>query len=187
MTDPIRAEIRQRLQPVLRVRQIREFTDDAPTEAELDAIVDAARWSGSSHNEQPWRFIVIRDRATLLALLAAGKPSTRSLATASAAVAIVVPGAEDRQLWHAFDEGRAAERMLIAASILGLAGGVSFTWVRPEVRAAMRDILGVPSEWNVRTMVALGHPTEGALRPKSGPGLARLPRHEVVFDERWGG
>ena len=43
-------------------RQYREFTDEPPTEAELHALTEVARWSGSSRNSQPWRFIVIRDQ-----------------------------------------------------------------------------------------------------------------------------
>jgi nitroreductase len=29
------------------------------------------------------------------------------------------------------------------------------------------------------------HPSEAARRPKSAPGTARLPRDEVIFNERW--
>jgi len=35
--------------------------------------------------------------------------------------------------------------------------------------------------------VQVGHPTDAARRPKSAPGEARLPREEVVFEERWPG
>src|SRR5690349_18494961 len=79
------------VRPLLQVRQIREFTPEPPTDAELDAIVDAARWSGSSTNSQPWRFITIRDRAALDRLHEAGLPQTRSLKTAPAAIAIALP------------------------------------------------------------------------------------------------
>jgi hypothetical protein len=36
----------------------------------------------------------------------------------------------------------------------------------------------------VRTLMALGHPTAEARKPKSAPGEARLPRDEVVFEGR---
>ena len=150
------------LRPLRRVRQIREFTDESITEEELAAIADAARWSGSSANEQPWRFILIRVAGTLLRLAEAGSPQTRSLRTASAAIAIAVPDEKDRAVSRAYDEGRAAERILIAASFLGL-----------------------PPDWLVRTIVALGHPSESARRPKSKPGEGRRPRQETVFEERW--
>lgn len=179
-SDELRA-----LHPLIRTRQARDYTQQAPTAAQIDAILTAARWTGSSHNEQPWRFIVVRRRATLDALADAARPSTRGLATAPVAIAIVVPATEERQLWHAFDEGRAAERMLVAATILGLGGGISFTWVRPELRVALREILGVPPDRNVRTIVAIGHPSEAGLQPKSPPGEARNPHSTMVFEERW--
>ena len=49
------------LRPLRRVRQVRQFTDQPIDPAALDAIVDVGRWSGSSRNSQPWRFIVLRD------------------------------------------------------------------------------------------------------------------------------
>jgi nitroreductase len=171
------------LRPLRRVRQIREFTDEPITVKELAAIADAARWSGSSSNDQPWRFILIRDVGTLRRLAEAGAPQTRSLRTASAAIAIALPDEKDPALSRAYDEGRAAERILIAASFLGLGGGIA--WIRTDARDAVREILGLPPDWLVRTIVALGHPSESARRPKSKPGEGRLPRRETVFEERW--
>jgi nitroreductase len=174
---------RETVRPLLRTRQIREFTQEPLTKAELGAIVDAARWSGSSSNSQPWRFIVIRDRVTIRAIHAAGVPQTRSLDTATAAIAIVVPADADHALSYAYDEGRAAERVLVAASMLGLGAGIA--WIRAAPLEAIRPLLGLPEDRIVRTVIALGHPTEAARRLKSAPGEGRLPREDVVFDERW--
>jgi nitroreductase len=173
----------ERVRPLLRVRQFREFLDQAVAASELDSIVDVARWSGSSANSQPWRFVVLRDRATIKRIADAAMPQTRALLTAPAAIAIALPGSTDHAVSHAFDEGRAAERILIGASLLGLGAGIS--WILPERRDAIRAILGLPGDRFVRTIVAVGHPTEAARRPKSAPGAARLPRNEVVFEERW--
>jgi nitroreductase len=170
------------VRPLLRVRQIRQFTDQAPSDEELAAIADVARWSGSGKNTQPWRFIVIRDRDVLLRIHEAGMPQTRSLATALAAIAIVLPDAQDA-VSNAFDEGRAAERMLIAASSLDLGAGIA--WAVPGIRSLVGQLLGVPPGWFVRTLVVVGHPTDEALAPKAPPGKARLPREEVVFEGRW--
>jgi nitroreductase len=170
------------VRPLLRVRQTREFEPDPPTDEEIAAVADTARWSGSSTNSQPWRFVVIRDRGVLSQIHEAGMPQTRSLATAPAAMAIVLPN-DDRSISYAYDEGRAAERMLIAASFLGLAAGIA--WVMPHVRGLVAELLGLPADRFVRTIVVIGHPTERALAPKNAPGQARLPRDEVVFDGRW--
>ena len=77
-----------RVRPLLRVRQVREFASTPVDPDALDAIADAARWSGSSRNGQPWRFVIIRDSETLRSIHEAGLPQTRSLATAQAAIAI---------------------------------------------------------------------------------------------------
>jgi len=171
------------LRPLRRTRQYRDFEPRPVDRAYLDALVDVARWSGSGSNSQPWRFIVIQDPTTIRAIHEVGLPQTRGLATAPAAIAIVVPSSPDRAVHDAYDDGRAAERILVAAAMLNLGAGIS--WIRHDVRAAVAPILDLPADRMVRTIVQVGHPTEAARAPKSAPGTARLPRDEVVFEERW--
>jgi nitroreductase len=177
-SDP--AEI---LRSLRRTRQVREFEPTPLDRATLDALADVARWTGSSRNSQPWRFIVVTEAATIRAIHDAGLPQTRGLATAPAAIAIVLPADPARAIGNAYDDGRVAERLLVAARMLDLGAGIS--WVRPDVLPAVAAILGLPDDRMVRTVVQLGHPTEAARRPKAAPGEARLPREDVVFDERW--
>ena len=172
-----------RVRPLLRTRQIRDFTDEPLSDATLDALADVARWTGSSRNEQPWRFIVIRDAATLRRLAEEGRPQTTPLRTATAAIAIVLPTDPRREVHDAYDDGRAAERVLVAAGLLDIGAGI--TWIRPEVRPVVAEALGLPPDQFVRTIIALGHPTDAARLPKMAPGTARLPRVQTVFAERW--
>src|SRR6185437_3611700 len=53
------------LRPLLRTRQVRQYTDEPVADDAVAALVDVARWTGSSRNEQPWRFIVLRDLAAV--------------------------------------------------------------------------------------------------------------------------
>ena len=133
-------------------------------------------------NTQPWRFIVIHEASTLRRLQVIGMPQTRSLETAVAAIAIVMPDPAD-DVSSAYDEGRAAERMLVAAGMLDLGAGIA--WIRSDVRAAVGEILALPPDRFIRTIVALGHPTDAARRPKTAAGAARLPREETVYEESW--
>lgn len=175
------------LRPLRRTRQVREFTDQPVDRRELDAIADVARWTGSSQNSQPWRFIVMTDVVVLRQIAEIGLPQTRSLRTATAAIAIVLPATDsDRhEIGVAYDDGRAAERILIAAGMLDLGAGIA--WIRSDVRPALGELLGLPADRYVRTLVSLGHPTEAALAPKAAPGEARLPHDESIFNERWPG
>ena len=77
MTDAIDA-----VRPLVRTRQIRDFTDEPLSDAELNALTEVARWTGSSRNNQPWRFIVIRDRTILRRVAEIGTPQTIPLRTA---------------------------------------------------------------------------------------------------------
>lgn len=171
------------LKPLRRTRQYRDFEARPLDRATLDALVDVARWSGSSRNSQPWRFIVVTDPSTLRAIHDAGLPQTRGLKTAPAAIAIVLPADPARAVPDAYDDGRVAERLLVAASILDIGAGIS--WIRSDVRPVVQPLLGIPDAWMVRTIVQLGHPTTAARAPKSAPGQARLPREETVFEDRW--
>jgi len=172
-----------RLRPLRATRQFREFTTEPVDRASLDTIADVARWSGSSRNSQPWRFIVVTDEAVLREIAALGLPQTRSLRTATAAIAIVLPADDGHEVAWAYDDGRAAERVVIAAGMLDLGGGIA--WIRSDVRAAVSERFGLPADRFIRTIVSLGHPTDAARQPKTAKGTARLPRNETVFEERW--
>lgn len=40
-------------------RSVRAFTPEPPTRAQLEQILEAARWAPSPHGRQPWRFVVV--------------------------------------------------------------------------------------------------------------------------------
>ncbi len=167
-----------RVRALVRTRQYRQYTNEAVSDEDLRALANVARWSGSSTNSQPWRFIVLRDHGLIRRLADAGDPQTRALRTASAALVITLPDSQTQRSSLAYDDGRVAERVLIAASILGLGAGI--TWVRPDVREQVARLLDLPEGRFVRTIMAIGHPTEQERLPRSAPGQARLPLDELV-------
>ena len=171
------ADASDAIQPLLAARQTRRFTDAPLDQAQLAAILDAARWSGSRQNRQPWRFVVVRD-AEARALLADAVDPPSPLADAAAIVAIVLPKEEGAAVSNAFDEGRAAERILVGATLLRL--GAAIAWVGPAARSAVARLLGVPDGHFVRTLVAVGHPAHDDAAERT-----RLPRDEVVRFERY--
>jgi hypothetical protein len=63
--------------------------------------------------------------------------------------------------------------------------GAGIAWIRSEVRAEVSGVFGLPTDRYIRTIIAIGHPSEAALKPKAAPGEARLARDETVFRERW--
>ncbi|MBA3236136.1 MAG: nitroreductase family protein [Chloroflexi bacterium] len=163
------------LRALRRTRQVRRFTDDPVSDTHLRAILEVARWTGSSENRQPWTFIVLRDRADR-ERIAEVAPYARHLARAPLGIAIEMSG--ENAEWDAYDEGRAAERMLIAAGALGLGAGIG--WAVDSEQSRVAEFLGVVHPAFVRTIISVGHPTESSRRPRTPPGTARRALAEVV-------
>jgi nitroreductase len=163
------------LRTLRRTRQIRAFTDEPIDEADLQALLEVARWTGSSMNSQQWQFVVIRE-ARVRKRIGELSRYARYVAMAPLAIAIAMPG-EDLET-DAYDEGRVAERLLIAAGAMSLGGGIA--WTESPERAEIGELLGITPPAFVRTIVALGHPTDEARRPRSGPGTGRRPLAEFV-------
>jgi len=166
---------------LVRTRQYRTFTSEPVAAEDLAILARVARWSGSSTNSQPWRFIVITDVDLIRRVAELGLPQTRALQTAMAAIAISLPRSDSRAVSYAYDDGRVAERLLIGGQMLGLGTGI--TWVRGDVRDEIGRLLEVEEGRFVRTIMAIGHLSQDGRAPKSVPGEARLPLEELVrFD-----
>lgn len=163
------------LRRLRRTRQIRRFTDEPVAEADVQAILEVCRWTGSSTNTQPWRFIVIRD-AQVRRRIAEVSRYARHVGGAPIAIAIEMPG--DDAETDAYDEGRVAERILVAAGAMDLGAGIG--WAEKPEQPAVGELLGVAPPAFVRTIVSIGHPTEEARRPRTGPGTGRRPLAEFV-------
>lgn len=171
------------VEEIRQVRQARLFHDRPVPRDAVDQILDVARWTGSARNTQPWHFIEITDRETLASLSRLRTP-INWVADVPLAIAIVLDGHDAAS--EAYDEGRVTERMLIAAKLLGLGGGVA--WFGDEAQQAEgRRILGVPEGRTVRGVVAIGEPTTTKdHRPNANiPG--RKPREETISKERYSG
>lgn len=163
------------LHALRRTRQIRRFTDEPVAETDLQAILEVCRWTGSSMNTQQWRFIVIRD-AGVRRRIAELSRYARHVGGAPVAIAIEMPG-EDAET-DAYDEARVAERILIAAGAMDLGAGIG--WAEAPEWPEIRELLGVQPPAFVRTIVSIGHPTNEARRPRTGPGTGRRPLEEFV-------
>jgi nitroreductase len=163
------------LRTLRRTRQIREFTDEPVDDAAIRAILEVARWTGSGAKRQPWTFLIVRDPAERqrIAELA---PHASHVAGAAVAIAIVMNGVAPQ--WDDYDEGRVAERILIAATALGLGGGIGL--VNGHERTEVGALLDVQPPSYLRTMISLGYPTEAALRRHTGRGTGRRPLAELV-------
>jgi len=161
-------------------RNVREFSDLPIADDHLDEILESGRRAPSSRNWQPWDFVVVRDRETLRKLSGVS-PGAGHVATAAAAIALVVPEpASDLEKSRVqFDLGQAAMSLMLAAA--GLSIGSGETGVSDQALA--RDLLGFPAGRSCAYVISLGYPAERPLTLIRRPD--RRPLSEIVHRERW--
>ncbi|MEZ4729253.1 MAG: nitroreductase family protein [Caldilineaceae bacterium] len=180
---------------LLRARWSPRAFDARPVEAEkLQSVLEAARWSASGGNMQPWAFLIARKAqepesfARMVSCLSEGNvPWASQAPVLGIAVASLFrrPEVRNRHAFH--DVGMALQSLVIQATALDLyahfMGGFS-----PD---KARELFAIPEEYEAATMFALGYlgdPATLAERHQEGELTARTrrPLTEFVFGERWG-
>jgi nitroreductase len=162
-------------------RAVRRFAQTPLPEEAVRAILNAGRRAQSSKNSQPWHFVAVRDRETLVRLSQCGTYAGH-LAGAALGVALISPQAEDasRAPWLMFDLGQAASYMQLAAWDLGM-GSCIATIYEPKKAGS---ILGLPPELRCDVAISFGYPAADEQRaaPRAG---GRRPLEEVVHWDTW--
>ncbi|MGH2398412.1 MAG: nitroreductase family protein [bacterium] len=167
---------------ILTKRDIRTFADRPIPDDVLRKILNAGRMSGSSRNNQPWHFVVVRDRGRLKTLAGFGR-FAQHVATAAAAICIVLDSPR-----AAFDGGRCAQNIMLGAWNFGIGSCPASMHRHDEARAFLR----APESHAVITVVSLGYPhakgrgaiERTALRILAGRG--RRPLASMVSWEHYG-
>uniref|UniRef100_A0A831TII9 Nitroreductase domain-containing protein n=1 Tax=Thermorudis peleae TaxID=1382356 RepID=A0A831TII9_9BACT len=173
---------RDMLEQMRKVRQIRQYRPDPIPEDVITELLEVAPWTGSSRNTQPWHFIVVDDRETLRRISQL-RPPIAWVAEAPLGIAIVLDGESETS--EAYDEGRVTERLLVAARLLGLGGGVAW-YGDASQQAEAKRILGIPQERMARSIVAIGYP-RSVRDPRPNPARGgRKPLAELVSYNRYG-
>lgn len=150
---------------IVGLRAIREFEDRPIDPSDLDRLLEAARWTGSSKNRQDWAFIVVDDPDQKARVSRAGSFTT-PLRNAPLGICLVEePGG------YEFDIGRVAQNIMLAADAIGVAS-CPVTLHHDDVAA---DVLGLPEGRRCRYAIALGYPG-----PSSGP--ARFGGRKPIDD-----
>jgi len=160
------------------------------TAAEVDAILEAARWAPSAGNSQPWAFITGRRSDPIHALLtrhltgssAAWAPSA-SLLVANLCHCYVEDTDWEYSEFAHYDLGQAVAHMTLQAQALGLHA----RQFRAFNRTALAAEFAVPQHWEITTMSAFGRlPPGPPAIPERAATEPRPPRHRrSPRDLRW--
>ena len=159
-------------------RSVRAYTAEPVTDAKVGEILRCGMQAPSACNEQPWQFVVVRDKETL------GKDSGINPYAAyakNAPVAILV--ADDLSLekcggYWIEDTSACAENMLLAAHALGLGAVWTGIFPLPERVAAFRALLKMPETVTPMALLVMGYPAE-----HPAPKDRFLP--ERIHREKW--
>lgn len=161
-------------------RNVRSYRPEAISEDHLDRIAEAGWRAPSAKNNQHWDFVIVTDPAQLEQLSTVWQ-GARHIASAPAAIALVVPEPQDERtrLLDQYDLGQATMAMTIAATDLGIGTGHSSVGDQEKARA----ILGVPDDHLVAYLLGVGYPADRPLAPIRRPD--RRPFDTVVHHGQW--
>jgi len=166
----------------------RAMSGEPLSDKELMTLFEAARWAPSTYNEQEWQFLYARRDGqywqTFFDLLV----EANQVWCRSAAVLVVVLSHKvftrngQPNPVHTFDAGAAFENLALQGTAMGLVvhGMAGFD------REKARQTLGVPDDYAVEAMIAIGRPGDPAdlpadLRERELPS-GRKPISEIAHE-----
>lgn len=147
-------------------RSIRRFEPRPVPDELIKEVLEAGIWAPSGMNNQPWRFVVIKDprvREELSTL-------THYSSIVKGAPVLIALFLDHRSSYDYVKDvqacGACLQNMLLAAHALGL-GAV---WIGEILKAKdrVREALGAPEDCELMALLALGYPAEsprGVRRP----------------------
>jgi len=164
------------------------------SDGDLRSLFEAARWSASSYNEQPWSYVVATqaDPAGFAKLLACLVEANRAWASAAPVLALGCAsltfarnGKPNDAALH--DLGAASTSLSVEATARGLAVH-QMIGILPD---AAREAYRIPEGVRPLTALAIGYAADpsDAPEPLRGRDLAartRKPLAEFVFGTAWG-
>ena len=141
-------------------RSIRRYKAQAIREAELRTIVAAGMSAPSAGNEQPWHFIVIKDRRLLEAI---PRLNPYAAMARDASVAILVCGDLRLERFKGFwvqDCAAATQNMLLAAHALGLGAVWTGIYPLPDRVEGFKKLFNLPEDVIPFALIPLGYPDQ---------------------------
>lgn len=167
-------------------RSTRRFKPDMVSEEDLKAVLEAARWSPSGDNKQPWKFIVIKNKETMekIVEMLPYKKFQAFLRNAPVLIAIVVNSRKSK--WVVLDGALCVQNLMLEAWARGL--GTCFSaWyptVPSKIEEQVKDLLNIPKNWIIVTFTPLGFPIDEPERAFRLP-AKRQPLDELICYEKF--
>lgn len=166
------------IETILSRRSIRKFRSEEVKEEDIKTILEAGRWAPSGLNNQPWKFVVIKDKESMKELASCTHYSNIIL---SAPLLIAVYLDLDTMYNRTKDIqgiGASIQNMLLACCDLGL-GAV---WLGEILNSSNKVnlILNCPDTVELMAVLAIGKPAD------SGKNSTRKDLNDIAYREKYG-
>lgn len=164
------AEILQKstIEDIMTRTSVRSYVDKEVGSEQIDTLLRAAMAAPTAGNKQPWRFVVINDKATLNAI--SENFHTMTMAK-QASVAVVMCGdvtatfdGEGQGYWIQ-DVSAASENLLLAAHAIGLGAVWCGIYPMSERVQQFSEMLNLPENILPMACICIGYPS-GETTPK---------------------
>jgi nitroreductase len=145
---------------ILSRRSIRRYTAEAVPDEVIKELLEAAMSAPSANNEQPWHFVVIKERR-ILDKIPDYHPFSSMLREAPMAIVVCgQPKSETSQRFWVQDCSAATQNILLAAQARGL--GTVWLGVFPNEKRIepTRKLLGIPAQVTPLCVISIGYPAE---------------------------
>ncbi len=152
-------------------RSVRTYESKLVPAAIVEDIVDCARLAATARNVQPWEFVVVTNAETRRAIAGI---AVKGQFIADAPVCLVVFCRDTK--YYLEDGSAAIQNILLAAR----AHGLGSCWVAGDKKPyapQIAHLLGVPAEFKLIGLVAIGHAAESPSMPPKRP-LAEVLHRE---------
>ena len=145
---------------IARRRSIRRYKPDSINDGLLNTIVRAGCSAPSAGNEQPWHFLVLRARKTLIAL-SESHPYADMLREAPLAILVCadLDRVKHKDYWPQ-DCAAAVQNMLLAAHGVGLGSVWVGVYPREARVAEVRRVISLPDTIIPFALLPMGLPAE---------------------------
>jgi nitroreductase len=140
-------------------KSLRSYLPKPVEQDKLDRIFEKVRWSPSCNNNQPWKFIVVRDKSQHEKFMTALPRGNQWAAAAPILIAVCarptddVIRKDDHVEYYSLGCGLAVMSLLLASVEEGLMGHPMAGYDSP----ALKEQLGIPTEYNVLCIISLGY------------------------------
>ncbi len=141
-------------------RSVRAYTAEPVSDAMVEEILTCGMQAPSACNEQPWQFVVVRDKALLAKV---GGINPYAAYAKNAPVAVLVAGDTTLDKCGGYwvqDCSACAQNMLLAAHALGLGAVWTGIYPLPERVEAFGRLFGLPETVTAMALLVIGHPAE---------------------------